>query len=200
MKLNNSCSLKTRFRSLMLAFFSLEPAISGSSRGGRGGRGDIARCASAAPARCVAMVHVTCSISSTRARLVNFLTALGDLGFRCLTGAEFLRHYSRTATEPPIDVIAFLKPLVTARSAQLTARATDKMVADATSGKVGISSSDRRRQGRSGGAVAATLIFTAWCGGSSWSTRQRASDAPTHDPILQNMRRHRFMKRRSCRG
>ena len=93
--------------------------------------------------------------------LVNFLTALGDLGFRCLTGAEFLRHYSRTATEPPIDVIAFLKPLVTARSTQLTARATDIMVADATSEKVGISSSDRRRRGRSGGTVAATLTFTA---------------------------------------
>ena len=92
---------------------------------------------------------------------MNFLTALGGLGFRWLTGAEFLRRYSRTATEPPINVIAFLKPLVTARSAQLTERATDIMVGNATSEKIGIASSDRRRRGRSGGAVAATLTFTA---------------------------------------
>ena len=82
-----------------------------------------------------------------------------DLAFRCLSGERFFDHYSRTSTEPPIDVIAFLKPLVTARSAQLTARATDIMVENATSEKVGIASSDRRRRGRSGGAVAA-MLFT----------------------------------------
>ena len=97
----------------------------------------------------------------TSRSLVNFLTALGGLGFRWLTGAEFLRHYSRTATEPPIDVMAFLKPRLETRSTHPSARATDIMVADATSEKVGISSSDRRRRGRSGGTVAATLTFTA---------------------------------------
>jgi hypothetical protein len=40
--------------------------------------------------------------------------------------------------------MAFLKPLVTARSAQLTARATDIMVGNATPEKVGIASSGGR--------------------------------------------------------
>ena len=88
-------------------------------------------------------------ISSTRSNercvLVNLAPHHNDLAFRCLSGVGFFDHYSRTATEPPIDVIAFLKPLVTARSAQLTARATDIMVGNATPEKVGIASSDRRR-------------------------------------------------------
>ena len=84
-----------------------------------------------------------------------------ELGFRWLTGAAFLRHYSRTATEPPVDVIAFLKPLVTARSAQLTGRATDIMVGDATSEKVGIFRRIDVEEVVLGGAVAATLTFAA---------------------------------------
>ena len=74
---------------------------------------------------------------------------------------------SRTATEPPINVIAFLKPRLKTRSAHPSARATDMMVADATSEKVGIFRRIDVEEVVLGGAVAATLTFAALCGGSS---------------------------------
>ena len=56
---------------------------------------------------------------------------------------------SRTATEPPIDVMAFLKPRLKTSSAQQSARATDMLVRNATSETSGIASSTGRRRARS---------------------------------------------------
>ena len=56
---------------------------------------------------------------------------------------------SRTAAEPPIDVIAFLKPRLKTSSAQQSARATDMLVRNATSETSGIASSTGRRRARS---------------------------------------------------
>ena len=77
--------------------------------------------------------------------LGNLALAYSDLDFASPSGRHVLRHYSRTASEPPHEPIPFLKPRLKARSTQPSERGTDMMVADATSEKGGIASSGGRR-------------------------------------------------------